>query len=86
MIQFIRKMMKKVKSTEKGQGMVEYALIIAFVAAIAIFALNGGLGQAVKGAFENASNMVTSASNNATSLQSESTGGDQGGGQTQQGS
>ena len=61
MIQFIRKMMKKVKSTEKGQGMVEYALIIAFVAAIAIFALNGGLGDAVKGAFDNASSMVNSA-------------------------
>ena len=72
MIQFIRKMMKKVKSTEKGQGMVEYALIIAFVAAIAIFALNGGLGQAVKGAFDNASSMVGSASSsinqNATNI------------------
>ena len=73
MIQFIRKMMKKLKSTEKGQGMVEYALIIAFVAAIAIFALNGGLGNAVRDAFTNASNMVTSASNNATSLQSSTT-------------
>ena len=65
MIQFIRKMMKKVKSTEKGQGMVEYALIIAFVAAIAIFALNGGLGNAVRDAFTNASNMVASATDQA---------------------
>lgn len=45
--------------------MVEYALIIAFVAAIAIVALNNGLGDAIKGAFTNASSMVTSAGNAA---------------------
>lgn len=47
--------------SEKGQGMVEYALIIAFVAAIAIFALNGGLKDAVVNAFKKASDAVTSA-------------------------
>ena len=66
MIKYIDKLIKKLKATEKGQGMVEYALIIAFVAAIAIVALNNGLGTAVKNAFGSASQMVSSASNLAT--------------------
>lgn len=66
MIQYIEKLVKKLKASEKGQGMVEYALIIAFVAAIAIVALNNGLGQAVKDAFTGASNLVTSASAQAS--------------------
>ena len=53
--------MDKLKSSEKGQGMVEYALIIAFVAAIAIFALNGGLKSAVSSAFTNAASQINSA-------------------------
>ena len=67
MFKYIDKLIKKLKATEKGQGMVEYALIIAFVAAIAIVALNNGLGTAVKNAFGSASQMVSSASNLATS-------------------
>ena len=62
MIQYINKLIAKLKKSEKGQGMVEYALIIAFVAAIAIFVLNGRLGTAINGAFDNASKAVTSAS------------------------
>ena len=65
MIKYIDKLIKKLKASEKGQGMVEYALIIAFVAAIAIVALNNGLGQAIKNAFAGASSMVSSASNAA---------------------
>ena len=65
MVKFIQKLLQKLKASEKGQGMVEYALIIAFVAAIAIVALNNGLGTAVKNAFSNASSMVTSANNAA---------------------
>ena len=65
MIKYIDKLIKKLKASEKGQGMVEYALIIAFVAAIAIVALNNGLGDAIKGAFSNASSMVSSANNAA---------------------
>ena len=65
MVKFIQKLLQKLKASEKGQGMVEYALIIAFVAAIAIVALNNGLGDAIKGAFTNASSMVTSANNAA---------------------
>ena len=66
MVKYINKLIKKLKASEKGQGMVEYALIIAFVAAIAIVALNNGLGDAVKAAFTGASDLVTSASNAAS--------------------
>lgn len=62
MLKYIDKLVKKLKASEKGQGMVEYALIIAFVAAIAIVALNNGLGTTIKNAFAGASNAVSSAS------------------------
>ena len=68
MIKYINDLLQKIKSSEKGQGMVEYALIIAFVAAIAIFALNNGLREAVSNAFENASTMVEEANNSANEL------------------
>lgn len=67
MIKYIDKLIKKLKASEKGQGMVEYALIIAFVAAIAIVALNNGLGTAITNAFTGASNMVDSASKSVMS-------------------
>ena len=36
----------------KGQGIVEYALLLAFVVAIAVYALNqSGLGDAVRSNF-----------------------------------
>ena len=65
MLKYIDKLIAKLKKSEKGQGMVEYALIIAFVAAIAIVALNNGLGDAIKGAFNQASSAVNSAANAA---------------------
>ena len=67
MLTYINKLVKKLKASEKGQGMVEYALIIAFVAAIAIVALNNGLGDTIKNAFAGASNAVDSASKAAAS-------------------
>ena len=67
MFKYIDKLIKKLKASEKGQGMVEYALIIAFVAAIAIVALKNGLGDAIKNAFGGASELVDSASNAAVS-------------------
>ena len=66
MRKYIDKLIKKLKASEKGQGMVEYALIIAFVAAIAIIALNNGLGATIKNAFAGASNAVSQASNAAS--------------------
>ena len=68
MIQYINKLIAKLKKSEKGQGMVEYALIIAFVAAIAIFVLNGKLGDAIGGAFDTASSKVTSATDQMASF------------------
>ena len=61
MLQRIQKLINKLKVSEKGQGMVEYALIIAFVAAIAIFALNGKLKDTIGGAFDKAKTNVEQA-------------------------
>ena len=48
---------------EKGQGMVEYALILAFVVAVAgiVFAQNtdGGLGEAINGIVAKVSHAVS---------------------------
>ena len=60
-MQYLQKLVGKLKASEKGQGMVEYALIIAFVAAIAIFALNGKLRATVSAAFDKANSNVTQA-------------------------
>lgn len=68
MIQYINKLINKLKKSEKGQGMVEYALIIAFVAAIAIFVLNGALSKSVKSAFDSASQTITSATQTAKDI------------------
>ena len=40
--------------SEKGQGIVEYALLLAFVVAVATAALSSeqGLGQAIQGVFD----------------------------------
>lgn len=65
MMQYINKLIAKLKKSEKGQGMVEYALIIAFVAAIAIFVLNGRLGSAINESFDKAASGVTSATDKA---------------------
>ena len=73
MIKYIQKLMDKLKKSEKGQGMVEYALIIAFVAAIAIYVLNNGLGNAVKDSFQNASNMISSANTSAGQIAGKAT-------------
>ena len=69
LLNYIKGLVEKIKSSEKGQGMVEYALIIAFVAAIAIFVFSeDGLGSVIGGAFENASNMVSEAGEKASEL------------------
>ena len=47
--------------SQKAQGFVEYALILAFVVAIAIFITSGdnSLSKAVEGVFSNATSMVS---------------------------
>ena len=51
------------KISEKGQGMVEYALILAAVAIIAVVVLwnNGGLQDTVKGSFTTAKTKIETA-------------------------
>ena len=61
MIKSIDKLIRKLQKSEKGQGMVEYALIIAFVAAIAIATLQSGLKDAIVQSFTNATTNVTDA-------------------------
>lgn len=48
--------------SEKGQGIVEYALILAFVAAIAAIALgrDTGMGQAIQAKFTQITQALTS--------------------------
>lgn len=65
MFGYIYKFLDKVKSklSEKGQGMVEYALIIAFVAGVAFVALgtsdgDTGLAKAIKEAFSSAEKQI----------------------------
>lgn len=65
MFGYIYKFIDKVKSTlsQKGQGMIEYALIIAFVAGIAAVALtsqDGGLATKIKAAFTSAGDQIES--------------------------
>ena len=44
---------------QKAQGMVEYALIIAFVVALAVVLMSdGGLSGAINGVFGNAANTI----------------------------
>ncbi len=56
-------MLQKIrKISEKGQGMVEYAILLAVVIGIGVVIYNqSGLKQAVKNVFTNATNVVSSA-------------------------
>lgn len=62
MLEFIQYFKARYVS-EKAQGIVEYALILAFVVAIAGVALSAstgsGLGKAIKDAFDHVSNAIT---------------------------
>ena len=53
---------------KKGQGMVEYALIIAFVVGIAAVAFGGesGLGKAIKDTFTKATTTLNTLAGNGT--------------------
>lgn len=47
---------------QKGQGMVEYALILAFVVVIAAFLTgNDGIGQAIQDVFQSVTNQLNQA-------------------------
>lgn len=51
--------------SQKAQGIVEYALILAFVVAIAIFITSGdnSLSDAVKGVFTKSADQIKNTSN-----------------------
>lgn len=55
------------KFTQKGQGIVEYALILAFVVAIAAVALStdSGIGQAVQNVFSKTSDKLNETANSS---------------------
>ena len=57
--------MEKIWS-EKGQGIVEYALILAFVVAIAVVALksDSGIGQKIQDLFSNTGTKIEQAGQN----------------------
>ena len=64
MIKFFRNLTDKIReklSSKKGQGMVEYALVIAVVAVIAAFVLSGSLRNAINNAFSNADTQINAA-------------------------
>ncbi len=56
--------------TEKGQGLVEYALILAFVAVLAfmMFGSESGMKSDVTSAFSQAQSRIKSAAGNAGSM------------------
>ena len=51
--------------SEKGQGIVEYALILAFVVAIAVIALksDSGIGEKIQTLFTNTGTKIENAGN-----------------------
>lgn len=67
MLKYFYNLFDKVKEklNKKGQGMVEYALILAAVAIIAGVVLSGdtegGLRKTISAAFENANTQITNA-------------------------
>lgn len=70
------------RKSQKGQGIVEYALILAFVVAIAAVALksNTGIGQAIQDIFTNTGTKIKNAGDTVGGEQStggQSTGGEQ---------
>ena len=60
--------------SQKGQGLVEYALLLGFVAALAIFVMiNGGFHAAIENTFGAASDNLASVNNFATEESDEET-------------
>lgn len=66
MVVEVLKYLKARYLTEKAQGMVEYALILAFVVVIAAFLTgNAGIGQAIQNVFQTVTNQLNTANQGA---------------------
>ena len=65
------------RKSQKGQGIVEYALILAFVVAIATVALSpdSGIGEAIQKLFSDTSDKISGSSNTGGSTTGGTTGG-----------
>lgn len=70
MFNFIQKIFDNIKAklSQEGQGMVEYALIIAVVAVIAVLVLNTNLRNAITNAFESASSQIDTTTENINDM------------------
>lgn len=70
MFKFIQKITDAIKAklSQKGQGMVEYALIIAVVAVIAVLVLNTNLREAITNAFDSAGNQIEETTTNINEM------------------
>ena len=73
MVKFVRTLIDNLskKFSEKGQGMVEYALIIAVVAVIAAFVMGGNLRNSIFGAFESADTQINNATESINEIPNE---------------
>ena len=67
MFEYIRVMLAAKLSSSKGQGIVEYALILAFVVAIAVVALksDGDIGKAITDLFKDTGDAIKDAGPNS---------------------
>lgn len=61
MFERINKLLKKLKTSEKGQSILEYFLIVAFVAAVVMVAFNNGLRSVIVDAFKPGENIISEA-------------------------
>ena len=52
------KVLKYLERNQKGQGIVEYALLLAFIVGIAMMLNGANLGNAVKGVFDDTAELM----------------------------
>ena len=60
MVLNVVKVLKYLERNQKGQGIVEYALLLAFIVGIAMMLNGANLGNAVKGVFDDTAELIAS--------------------------
>ena len=58
MVLNVVKVLKYLERNQKGQGIVEYALLLAFIVGIAMMLNGANLGNAVKGVFDDTAELI----------------------------